>query len=279
MYRRARMADVASRARGGLRRRRGLRRRGRVRLGRVLPEHRPGRGLPDHGELCWRPWRTGDAGPSHVELEAAGSRLPYTFSRRIEVDGEDVLVSYVVTNTGDAPFRALWAMHPLLAVEPGARILLPGVDGAAVVASASAAALARDGLVRWPATPAADGSSVDLSTYGGRPGFALKLVVGRAPRRVALADPGAHAWLGFEPATDVVPHLGVWLNEGGVARRADPAPPRRDRADVGLADDLGEAVAAGSGMAASSPAGCTAWRVRLRLGCGENELREWLDSD
>ncbi len=234
--------------------------------------------LPDHGELWSRPWNTVDAGPNHVEMEVSGSCLPYRFRRRIEVEGEDVLLSYSVANTGDDAYRALWAMHPLLAVEPGARILLPGIEGAAVVESASAAAVARGGRVHWPTTPAADGSPVDLATYGGRPEFALKLVVERPPRRVAVADADSRAWLGVETTLDLVPHLGVWINEGGW-----PEGPTRLRhvalePTCGLGDGLREAIAAGSGWRIE-PGAVQAWRVGLRLGSGEIALREWLDSD
>jgi galactose mutarotase-like enzyme len=240
-------------------------------------ERRAGTPLPDHGELWSRPWSVVDAGPGHVELEVGGSCLPYEFVRRLEVDGEHVLVSYRVTNTGDDGFHALWAMHPLLALDSGARIVLPGVDGAAVVESASAAALARDGRVAWPTTTATDGSRVDLSTYGGRPGIALKLVVERPTRRAAIADPGTRAWLGFETTLRSVPHLGVWLNEGGW-----PEGPVRLRhvalePTSGLADDLGEAVAAGSGWWIE-PGASRQWQVALRLGSGEKALREWLGS-
>ncbi len=240
-----------------------------------FPSIAPDERLPDHGELWSRPWQLVDAAPGRAETEVAGSSLPYRFRRRVEVDGDDVVVSYEVENVGTDAFDAFWAMHPLLAVEPGARILLPGVAGAAVVDSASAAAVAVDGRVAWPVTRAADGSAVDLATYGGRPGLALKLVVERAPRRVAVACGGS--WLGFEMETDVVPHLGVWLNEGGW-----PEGPIRLRhvalePTSGLADDLGETVARGSGWRIES-GGARRWRVRLRLGAGEKGLREWLDS-
>jgi galactose mutarotase-like enzyme len=235
--------------------------------------------LPDHGELWSRPWRVLDTTSSAVDLEASGTCLPFRFRRRIEVERDGVVVHYGVTNDGSEQFSALWAMHPLFALEPGSPILLPGVDGALVVPSPSASALAVDGRCAWPAAIHAVRGTVDLARFGGRSGLAVKLIVEQPPRRVAIGPPQASGpWLGIELPLDLVPHLGVWINEA-----AWPAtPPRREHVALeptnGLADDLGLAVQAGSGWRLE-PREARTWSVALRLGSGESELRAWLEAE
>ena len=231
--------------------------------------------LADHGELWSRPWRVLRAEPAFVELEARGTCLPYRFTRRVDVVDETITASYTVTNEGDEGFWALWAMHPLFAVGPGARILLPGVGDAVVVPSPSAARVARAGHVSWPTTVAADGAVVDLATFPDRPGFALKLVA-HAPRRAALtADPEAGAWVGIEASAELVPSLGVWVNDQGW-----PDGPLRLRHAAleptsGTGDDLRGAVEAGAGWRIE-PGRHLDWWARLQLGSGEESLRAWL---
>jgi DeoR family transcriptional regulator, aga operon transcriptional repressor len=232
--------------------------------------------LADHGELWSRPWQVLQAEPAFVELEAHGTSLPYRFTRRIDVEGETVTASYTVTNDGDDGFWALWAMHPLFAVGPGARIVLPGVWEAAVVPSPSAARIARAGHVSWPTTVAADGVVVDLATFPDQPGYALKLVT-RAPRRSALADPGAGAWIGVEASAELVPNLGVWINDHGW-----PDGPLRLRHAAleptsGTGDDLRGAVEAHAGWRIE-PGRNLRWWARLQLGSGEPSLRAWLSA-
>lgn len=231
--------------------------------------------LADHGELWSRPWQVVRAEPTFVEVEARGTCLPYRFTRRIDVERETITASYTVTNEGDEGFWALWAMHPLFAVGPGARILLPGVTEAVVVPSPSAARVARAGHVSWPTTVAADGAVVDLAVFPDQPGFALKLVA-RAPRRAALAaDPDAGVWVGVEASAELVPNLGVWINDQGWP----DGPLRLRHASLeptsGTGDDLRGAVEAGAGWRIE-PGQHLRWWARLQLGGGEASLREWL---
>jgi hypothetical protein len=235
--------------------------------------------LPDHGELWSRPWCVLDTTRSAVELEASGTCLPYRFRRRLEVEGESVIVRYAVTNDGSEPFSALWAMHPLFAVEPGSPILLPGVDRALVVPSPSAAALAVDGRCAWPVATHAERGTVDLARFGGRSGLAVKLIVEQPPPRVAIGPPHASGpWLGIELPLDLVPHLGVWINEAAWPA----APPRLKHVALeptsGLADDLGLAVEAGSGWRIE-PGEARTWSIAVRLGSGAPELRDWLTAE
>ena len=231
--------------------------------------------LADHGELWSRPWQVVRSEPTFVEIEVRGTSLPYRFTRRIDVAGDAITASYAVTNEGDEGFWAMWAMHPLFAVGPGARILLPGVTEAAVVPSPSAARVARAGHVSWPTTVAADGAAVDLAAFPDQPGFALKLVAPTPGRAALAADPEASAWLGVEASAELVPNLGVWINDQGWP----DGPLRLQHAALeptsGTGDDLRGTVEAGCGWRIE-PAQSLRWWARVQLGSGEASLRAWL---
>ncbi|HEX9110721.1 MAG TPA: hypothetical protein VF845_04540 [Terriglobales bacterium] len=58
-------------------------------------------------------------------LAITGVRLPYVFRKRIRLAGTAVEIRYTLASVSDKPFKYLWSAHPLLAVEAGAKIVLP----------------------------------------------------------------------------------------------------------------------------------------------------------
>jgi galactose mutarotase-like enzyme len=86
--------------------------------------------IPDHGELWCQPATvTIDADETQVTLLTIwhGLALPYRFERtlRLQRGAASVHVRYRVTNLGAAALHWIWSAHPLLAIEPGMRLLLP----------------------------------------------------------------------------------------------------------------------------------------------------------
>jgi len=79
--------------------------------------------IPDHGELWaipWEHWISEEA----LFLSARGVRLPYSLSKTIRLSTESVLLEYKLTNDSGRDLHYLWSPQPLLAIQPGSRILL-----------------------------------------------------------------------------------------------------------------------------------------------------------
>jgi galactose mutarotase-like enzyme len=86
-----------------------------------------GRTLPDHGEVwsaAWdvdeEAWQKG-ALKTSVRLEIS----PFDFERTIELDDNEICLSYQLSNRNAAAEFFLWAMHPLLKLQDGDQLVLP----------------------------------------------------------------------------------------------------------------------------------------------------------
>ena len=86
-----------------------------------------GRELPDHGEVWSMPWQM-DAGAWKNGILKTRARLkisPFELNRTIELQGNNILISYELHNLGKMEESFLWAMHPLLRLETGDQLVLP----------------------------------------------------------------------------------------------------------------------------------------------------------
>jgi galactose mutarotase-like enzyme len=102
-----------------------------VGLDECLPTIEPcvwrGRTLPDHGEIWSAEWSVDEeawqkgALKTSVRLEIS----PFDFERTLELDENCVRISYQLSNRSTAPEYFLWAMHPLLNLQAGDRLVLP----------------------------------------------------------------------------------------------------------------------------------------------------------
>ncbi len=86
-----------------------------------------GRTLPDHGEVwsaAWgvdeEAWQKG-ALKTSVRLEIS----PFDFERTIELDDNEICLSYQLSNRNSVSEFFLWAMHPLLKLQDGDKLVLP----------------------------------------------------------------------------------------------------------------------------------------------------------
>lgn len=85
------------------------------------------RELPDHGEIWSVPWQVDSAAWADGILRT-NIRLgisPFEFERSIELQGNEVRISYELHNLGASEESFLWAMHPLLRLEAGDELELP----------------------------------------------------------------------------------------------------------------------------------------------------------
>lgn len=200
-----------------------------------------GRKLPDHGEIWSAEWELDEnawqkgALKTSVRLEIS----PFDFERTIELDGNTIQFSYRLTNRSGAPEQFLWAMHPLLRLEEGDRLVLPTstralCDGANWVDSVDSA-VPEGNCSKLLAGPLTEGfSAIHNSKTGER--FELE----------------------WSPAENNA--LGLWLTRGGWHGHDHFAIEPTNAGTEELSTAAGRnwcGIVPGSGIAT--------WRVRLRI--------------
>jgi hypothetical protein len=87
-----------------------------------------GRTLPDHGEVWSAAWAVDEQAwdngilQTHTQLSISPLRL----ERSIELSEREIRLDYCLINHGPNEESYLWAMHPLLQLQPGDELDLPG---------------------------------------------------------------------------------------------------------------------------------------------------------
>jgi galactose mutarotase-like enzyme len=134
---------------------------------------------------------------------------------------------YSLNNTCSIPLPWSWAAHPLFAVEPGDRIVLPDSINSLRLEGSGGNRLGKDGdTISWPIAQLAAGGETDLSlAQSAEAGIGDKLFAGplnATENWCALERPGAGVVIrvSFDPAA--TPYLGLWLCYGGWPDRPGP---------------------------------------------------------
>ncbi len=178
--------------------------------------------LPDHGELWSAPWDSAvadTAGGTTLTGTVLGSRYPYEFQRQLSLDAtEPVLrVRYRLRHLGGESFPWIWSSHPLLNIQPGSVLELPGVRRVRVDAAHGRPDVRHGDTLDWPReiTGAQDG--LVFGDAAGAP-WAMKLFADIGPTgRAIVTDPRRGERLEFRMDPVLVPQIGVWINCGGWA--------------------------------------------------------------
>ncbi|MDP9160621.1 MAG: DUF5107 domain-containing protein [Acidobacteriota bacterium] len=176
-----------------------------------------GQQLPDHGDLWSMPWKFHTTA-NEVALEVRGRSLPYMLTRRMKLEENTLLLNYQITNLSDADLRFLWSAHPLLAVEPGAKILLPAEVRELEVNWSNDDRLGKSGdLCSWPETIDKFDRKANISTVAEpATGWADKLFTPRLSEGFcALFYPKSNESLVFRFDPKLVPFVGLWICSGG----------------------------------------------------------------
>jgi hypothetical protein len=86
-----------------------------------------GRSLPDHGELWNAAWAVDETAWQNGALTTSvcPALSPFRFERTIQLENNEVRLSYRLSNTNGKAEKFLWALHPLLRLQPGDRLQLP----------------------------------------------------------------------------------------------------------------------------------------------------------
>jgi hypothetical protein len=201
-----------------------------------------GRALPDHGELWNTPWSVDPEAWAGGILKTR-TRLkisPFEFERTIELLADEIQITYQLKNRGAVSEYFLWAIHPLLRLQPGDQLNLPASTRA---------------LLNGEAWIDAVGSAVPEKNCAKV--FAAPVSEGF----VAINNPatGEHLEFEWDPLENNT--LGLWLTRGGWHGHHHFAlePMNADT------DSLVEAVERRcSGVVGAS--GTANWRLSIRIG-------------
>jgi galactose mutarotase-like enzyme len=164
--------------------------------------------LPDHGEVWTLPWETTFAGEDLV-CSTAGRALPYRLTRSIHLEGTRLRLEYQLSATGAAPLWLLWAAHPQFVVaDRGTRIVLPEQ----VSELLNVWPTTKPARVPWP--------SPDTESIRGLPVGAGRKFYAPADAAIGTASliDADSTWLQLSWDPELVPYLGIWLDNGAYAR-------------------------------------------------------------
>jgi galactose mutarotase-like enzyme len=192
--------------------------------------------VPDHGDLWRVVWEKPGTGNREKETESVTLRaecfsLPLVLERSLvlaeRAGGWRLDLDYRLTNTGPSPVPWSWAAHPLFAIEPGDRIVLPDSIRSLRLEGSGGERLGKAGdSVNWPLAATKDGGETDLSlAQNSRSGIGDKLFagpLGQAVNWCALERPsiGLRLKVSFDPTA--TPYLGLWICYGGWPDRPGP---------------------------------------------------------
>jgi galactose mutarotase-like enzyme len=176
--------------------------------------------LPDHGELWSAPWTSSvydHADGTTLTGSARGTMFPYEFHREITLDSREPVarLGYLLRHIGDTPFPWIWSAHPLLNVQPGSVLTLPGIDQVKLAAVHGRQDLNGNDVVSWPG---AIGEDAERFTFPAAGAWAIKAFGDLGPEgRMMVTDPRRGERLEFVVRPEEVPQVGVWINCGGWA--------------------------------------------------------------
>jgi galactose mutarotase-like enzyme len=214
--------------------------------------------LRDHGDQWGRgAYLSLDHAAGTVTHAWSAPRWAYRLARRLSFEDErSLLVEYSLRSLATERLPVSWAAHPVLALESGGRLDLPGVD---TVRCSWRHGLALPDELAWPLATL-EARALDLSTVRPGEGWAAVLYAAAPGPVSAVALDGSRLTFDWDRA--FAPSLRVWQSHGGWP------PDGERRQQIALEpctsehDDLAGAIEAGAARALE-PGDELAWWVRV----------------
>jgi galactose mutarotase-like enzyme len=188
----------------------------------------PGGPVPDHGDFWRLRWNVVSTPKSEsVSMATTGYSRPLLFEKQLILHDSSLEIRYRIRNIADTPVPFLYALHPLFAIDPGDRIVLPPEVFTVRVESSRLDRVGVHGsVIDWP-KPGGARSSLDLScTEAISASTAEMLYTGRLRTGCCglyRAQSGQGIAVRFD--AEQLPYLGLWLCYGGWPE--DAARPRQ----------------------------------------------------
>lgn len=184
--------------------------------GRASVEHGVDWGF--HGEAWLAPFEAEET-PDGIRMTTALARSPFTVTKDVAVEGNQVTVTETVTNVGAQPIDVLWCQHPAF----GEPLIGPEttvqITGCAVHPDMPDDVPSDAAPPRWPAHTEVDGSRHDLSRLDAdRSGVARLAFLGSFDEeRVRARIHNPHLGLAVELAwsREDFPFAWYWYEAGG----------------------------------------------------------------
>ena len=225
--------------------------------------------IEDHGDVWRTGWTVEEATDELIRTRVQATSLPLVFERTLRLAGANLHAHYTVRNTGQVAAPYGWSIHPLFAVEPMDRIVLPPSVEKVTAQSSANGRLGKGGSAHpWPLTKDAnDGEPLDLSIAGAADeGVADKLVLPSPPEGWCALDRiplRTRLTVHFDPKQ--LPWLGLWLCYGGWPKSAQKKGYTVALEPCNLpADSLATSLEQGAG-ATLGPGEQASWKLRIEL--------------
>jgi len=172
---------------------------------------------PDHGDLWRHAWRILERSDSCVKLTTKCFSLPLSFTRKLSVRASQLRFEYNIRNLAQTPIPFLYACHPLFAVEPGDRLILPYLVQCLYLHYSSGNRIGSAGeLIAWPFAGIYD-QQISLDTVGKKSDKTAEMLYAINLSRgiCAIYRSQRHQAVVIRFNTKRLPHLGLWLCNGG----------------------------------------------------------------
>ncbi len=201
-----------------------------------------GRHLPDHGELWAAAWELNpqawDNGLVKTSLRLKLS--PFDFERTLELSENEIRLSYQLTNRSLHEEKFLWALHPLIRLQPADELNLPASTRAQLEEA------------HWV-------DAIDSAVLDGSCAKAFAMPVSDGLARIANRVHGDWLELEWDPAENHT--LGIWLTRGGWHGHhhfaLEPANGAPDALAVAATHECCGSISAG---------GTVRWSIAFRIG-------------
>lgn len=215
------------------------------------------RHLRDHGDLWGRPWRV-DAHTATV-LTTTYTDPQFRFTRTLTLEGATIRIAYDVENLTGADLPYLWALHALLAVEPGDKIELCEVESLWSVFMSYRGKLLETGPATWT-TPTAGLPFALEDVQPPSADFMGKLNTAHRPGGWArIGRPGARLAFRWDES---IRHVGIWITYGAWPQTGGHQEVALEPANA-PSDHLGQTIA--DGYPPLPPHGRREWTVTLTV--------------
>jgi galactose mutarotase-like enzyme len=234
-----------------------------------VPGEKFGATLPDHGEVWPLAWRPGPGDADEICLSVMGRALHYRLSRTLSFSAPDTLqLEYEVENLSHETMPYLWAAHPQFDSGGELEIILPDeVKAVCNVLPAEWGWGQPETRAAWPQAVNSHGLSQAINHVGPRTLKSARkfFVLPESPVGWAglIRRPG-QAWLRLEWDPDLVPYLGIWVDEGRISDESVVALEPM----TGFYDSL--AIAWDKGLVSAVEPGATqTWSLFMTVGTGQ----------